>query len=55
MDRNLAGHVIEASSRTWKSTLGSIHKDGHDVFGTNLMTENGDSFHACLETFLFVT
>ena len=51
MDFNLSGHVIEATSSTWKRTLGSIHNDGHDVFGTNLITENGDSFHACLEIF----
>ena len=55
MDSNLSGHVIEASSRTWKSTIGSIHNNGHDVFGNNLITENGDSFQACLEMFVFVT
>ena len=35
MDFNLAGHVLEASSTTWNSSIGSIHNNGHVVFGTN--------------------
>uniref|UniRef100_H2ZA56 Tyrosinase copper-binding domain-containing protein n=1 Tax=Ciona savignyi TaxID=51511 RepID=H2ZA56_CIOSA len=32
MDANWTGHVIEASSGTWRAELGSIHNEGHGVF-----------------------
>jgi len=35
MNFDLAGHVLEPSSSAWRGTIGSIHNQGHGVFGTN--------------------